>query len=95
MYSLDINFLKDRGLVPTEKTNSTITNSPQPITSKIPLIAGATAAILLPLITFMQIKSIEKRQQKHNNKSRISMEKLPKLVIKNSKFKMQKLKLTR
>lgn len=61
MYSLDINFLKDRGLVTTEKTNSTITNSPQPITSKIPLIAGAIAAVLLPLITFMQIKSIEKK----------------------------------
>lgn len=61
MYSLDINFLKDRGLVPTEKSASTVAKTPQPITSKIPIIAGAIAAILLPLITFIQIKSIEQK----------------------------------
>ena len=61
MYSLDINFLKDRGLTPTEKTVSSVTKTPQPITSKIPIIVGAIAAVLLPAITFAHLKSIEKQ----------------------------------
>lgn len=64
MYSLDINFLKDRGLTTTEQTASTVTTTPQPITSKIPMIAGAVALVLLPLITFMQVGSLEKQKAK-------------------------------
>ena len=60
MYSLDINFLKDRGLIPTDKTAPS-TSTPQPITSKIPIIIGATAAILLPALTFAHSRLIEKK----------------------------------
>ena len=64
MYSLDINFLKDRGLAATEQTASSVNQAPQPATSKIPIIAGAIALVLLPLITFLQVKSIEGQQAK-------------------------------
>ena len=61
MYSLDINFLKDRGLTVADKTASSVTSTPQPITSKIPIFAGAIALVLLPLLAFVQLKSIEKQ----------------------------------
>ena len=61
MYSLDVNFLKDRGLTVADKTASSVTANPQPITSTIPLIIGAIAAILLPALTFANSKVIEKK----------------------------------
>ena len=61
MYSLDINFLKDRGLTLADKTAFTVAKTPQPITSKIPIFVGAIALVLLPLLTFVQLKSIEKQ----------------------------------
>ena len=64
MYSLDINFLTDRGLNAASKTASQVTTTPQPITSKIPIIAGAIAAVLLPGLTFAYAKSIEGQQAK-------------------------------
>ena len=59
MYSLDINFLTDRGLNANSNTGAAVKKTPQPITSKIPIVAGAIAAILLPLLSFTYAKSIE------------------------------------
>ena len=68
MYSLDINFLKDRGLTPTENTPAAVAKTSQPINTKIPIIAGAIAAVLLPALTFMQVKSLEKQQAEAEQK---------------------------
>lgn len=62
MYSLDINFLKDRGLDAPAKA-ATLTKKPkQPITDKLPILVGALAALLLPAATFGYLKKVEAQQ---------------------------------
>jgi type IV pilus assembly protein PilN len=62
MYSLDVNFLKDRGLDATAKA-ATLTEKPkQPITDKLPILVGAIAALLLPAATFGYLKKVEAQQ---------------------------------
>jgi type IV pilus assembly protein PilN len=59
MYSLDVNFLKDRGLETTSKA-ATLTQKPkQPIAAKLPILAGAIAALLFPAATFGYLKKVE------------------------------------
>ena len=64
MYSLDINFLKDRGLDASSKNVAQFTPTSEPITSKVPIIIGAIAAIVLPTLTFAYAKSIEGKTAK-------------------------------
>jgi type IV pilus assembly protein PilN len=62
MYSLDVNFLKDRGLDATSKA-ATLTEKPKkPITAKLPILVGAIAALLLPAVTFGYLKKVEAEQ---------------------------------
>jgi type IV pilus assembly protein PilN len=59
MYSLDVNFLKDRGLDTTSKA-ATLTKKPkQPIAAKLPILVGAIAALLFPAATFGYLKKVE------------------------------------
>ena len=59
MYSLDINFLKDRGLDKTSEAAVINEKSKSPIAEKIPIALGVIALILFPATTFGYLKSIE------------------------------------
>ncbi len=59
MYSLDINFLKDRGLDKTSETAVSEEKSQSPIAEKIPIALGAIALILFPALAFGYLKSLE------------------------------------
>lgn len=62
MYSLDVNFLKDRGLDTASKAATLIKKPKQPITAKLPILIGAIAALLLPAATFGYLKKVEAQQ---------------------------------
>ena len=62
MYSLDINFLKDRGFDDAVETVSEAPKEPAPITEKIPIIVGGIIAIALPLLSFNYARSFEAKQ---------------------------------
>ncbi|HHP7232119.1 MAG TPA: PilN domain-containing protein [Xenococcaceae cyanobacterium] len=62
MYSLDINFLKDRGLDATVETESKATASSGSIREKLPLIGGAIAAVVLPAVMFVYAKSFDSKE---------------------------------
>ncbi len=64
MFSLDINFLKDRGLDATVAKETQIEQSSSSIADKIPIIAGAIIAIVLPAITFSYSKTFAGEQAK-------------------------------
>ena len=59
MYSLDINFLKDRGLDKSSETLVLQEKSKSPIAEKIPIALGAIALILFPGVAFGYLKSVE------------------------------------
>jgi type IV pilus assembly protein PilN len=59
MYSLDINFLKDRGLDNKPEAQTIIQKKPATVADKIPIIAGAIVAILFPALTFSYMKKLE------------------------------------
>ncbi len=59
MYSLDINFLKDRGLDNKSETETIVQKKPASVADKIPIIAGAIVAIVFPALTFSYMKKIE------------------------------------
>jgi type IV pilus assembly protein PilN len=62
MYSLDINFLKDRGLDTATETNKKAPKKPAPMAEKIPMIAGGIVAVLFPLLSFNYTKSFEAKK---------------------------------
>jgi type IV pilus assembly protein PilN len=59
MYSLDINFLKDRGLEVRAETITQATQSQPSIADKIPIVAGAIVALILPALSFGYLKTIK------------------------------------
>ena len=59
MYSLDINFLKDRGLEAAGETSAKTTQSQASIADKIPMVAGAIVALVLPALTFGYLKTVK------------------------------------
>ncbi|MGF1541634.1 MAG: PilN domain-containing protein [Pleurocapsa sp.] len=59
MYSLDINFLKDRGLDQTAETAVQQQKSQSPVAEKIPIALGAIALVLFPAFAFGYLKSLE------------------------------------
>ena len=64
MFSLDINFLKDRDLDVAIAKETQISQQSSSIADKIPIVAGAIIAIVLPLMTFTYSKSFEGNQAK-------------------------------
>ena len=63
MYSLDINFLKDRGLDTTSETPAG--QSPKkatPMAEKIPMVVGGIVAIVLPVLALNYAKGFEAKQ---------------------------------
>jgi type IV pilus assembly protein PilN len=64
MYSLDINFLKDRGLENKSEAQTVVLQKPASINDKIPIVAGAIVAVLLPALTFGYMKQIEAKTAK-------------------------------
>ncbi len=64
MFSLDINFLKDRGLDAAVAKETLIEQKSASIADKVPIIAGAIIAIVLPAMTFGYSKTFEARQTK-------------------------------
>lgn len=62
MYSLDINFLKDRGLDTATETGKKAPKKQTPIAEKIPLIAGGMIAVLFPLLSFYYTKTFEAKK---------------------------------
>ena len=64
MFSLDINFLKDRGLDAAVAKETLIEQKSASIADKVPMIAGAIIAIVLPAMTFGYSKTFEARQTK-------------------------------
>ena len=66
MFSLDINFLKDRGLDAAIATETQIETKSSSAADKIPIIAGAVLALALPGITFSYSKTFESKQAKLN-----------------------------
>jgi type IV pilus assembly protein PilN len=59
MYSLDINFLKERGLDKTVETAVVQQKSQSPLAEKIPIALGAIALVLFPGFAFGYLKSLE------------------------------------
>jgi type IV pilus assembly protein PilN len=65
MYSLDINFLKDRGLENKSEAQTVVLQKKSAsVNDKIPIIAGAIVAVLLPALTFGYMKKIEAKTAK-------------------------------
>ena len=64
MFSLDINFLKDRGLDTAVAKETQIEQSSSSVADKIPIIAGAIIAIVLPAMTFSYSKTFAGNQAK-------------------------------
>ena len=58
MYSLDINFLKDRNLEPAVEATTQATKSQPSIVDKIPIAGGAIIALVLPALTFGYLKTV-------------------------------------
>ena len=64
MYSLDVNFLKDRGLDTAVETHGPTATKPTSIQEKIPMAVGGVLAILLPFIALSSTKNYEAKQAK-------------------------------
>ncbi|MGK7893875.1 MAG: PilN domain-containing protein [Xenococcus sp. (in: cyanobacteria)] len=64
MFSLDINFLSDRGLDTTVAKETQVQQSSSSVADKIPIIAGAIIALVLPAITFSYSKTFAGQQAK-------------------------------
>ncbi len=62
MYSLDVNFLKDRGLNTTVETQSQATKKSSPIQDKIPMAVGGVLAVLLPFLAISSAKNYEAKE---------------------------------
>lgn len=62
MYSLDINFLKDRGLDTGTETSKKAPKKPASIAEKIPTIVGGIVAVLFPILSFNYTKSFEAKK---------------------------------
>ncbi len=62
MFSLDINFLKDRGLDAAVAKETFIKEKSSSIADKIPIAAGAIIALILPAIVFSYSKTFEAKQ---------------------------------
>jgi type IV pilus assembly protein PilN len=59
MYSLDVNFLKDRGLDTAAKTDTPTQKPKKSIISQLPIFVGLIIAIVAPALTFGYLKQIE------------------------------------
>lgn len=68
MYSLDINFLKDRGLDVATDEQAKLAKQPTTLAEKIPLIVGGIVAILLPILAFYYAKGFEAKQAEAETK---------------------------
>ncbi len=64
MFSLDINFLKDRGLDAAISKETQIESHASSIADKIPIIAGAVIALVLPAMTFSYSQTFAGQQAK-------------------------------
>ncbi|MEM9273094.1 MAG: PilN domain-containing protein [Cyanobacteria bacterium P01_F01_bin.143] len=64
MFSLDIDFLKDRGLDAAIAKETQIEQKSSSVAEKIPIIAGAIIAIVLPAMTFSYSKTFDGAQAK-------------------------------
>ena len=62
MFSLDINFLKDRGLDAAIAKETFIEQKSSSIADKVPIAAGAIIALVLPAIMFSYSKTFEVKQ---------------------------------
>ena len=62
MYSLDVNFLKDRGLNTTVETQKQTTKKSSPIQEKIPMAVGGVLAVLLPFLALSGAKNYEAKE---------------------------------
>ncbi|MDJ0899411.1 MAG: PilN domain-containing protein [Xenococcus sp. MO_188.B8] len=64
MFSLDINFLKDRGLDTAVATETKVERKSSSIADKIPIVAGAILALVLPGMVFSYSRTFEGKQAK-------------------------------
>ncbi len=64
MFSLEINFLKDRGLDAAVTKQTEIEIKSSSIADKIPIVAGAIIALVLPVMAFSYLKTVEGNQAK-------------------------------
>lgn len=64
MFSLDIDFLKDRGLDAAVVKETQVEQKSSSVAEKIPIIAGAIIAIVLPAMTFSYSKTFDGSQAK-------------------------------
>lgn len=64
MFSLDIDFLKDRGLDTTVAKETQVEQKSSSVADKIPIVAGAIIAIALPGMMFSYSKTFEGTQAK-------------------------------
>ncbi|MGH2415618.1 MAG: PilN domain-containing protein, partial [Microcystaceae cyanobacterium] len=64
MYSLDINFLKDRYASDTAKVAASTRTSTLSLSQNVPMIAGLAAMILLPALTgsFLLLLNLQKTE---------------------------------
>ena len=64
MFSLDINFLKDRGLDAAIAKETLIESHSSSLADKVPIIAGAVIALVLPAMTFSYSQTFAGQQAK-------------------------------
>jgi|GEM_PF-3453989 len=64
MFSLDIDFLKDRGLDTAVAKETQVEEKSSSVSDKIPIVAGAIIAIALPAMMFSYSKTFEGTQAK-------------------------------
>ena len=62
MYSLDVNFLKDRGLDVAADAPTQELKKPTPIVEKIPIVVGGILLVIFPFLSYSYAQSFEKKQ---------------------------------
>ncbi len=62
MYSLDVNFLKDRGLDNATETEGKVSQQPGSLAGYIPIGVGALVMIIFPLLSWSHARSFETKQ---------------------------------
>lgn len=68
MYSLDVNFLKDRGLDIASETETQAPKKQTPIVEKVPIVVGGILLIVFPFLSYNYAQGFEKKQAEAESK---------------------------
>ncbi|WP_036482897.1 PilN domain-containing protein [Myxosarcina sp. GI1] len=86
MYSLDINFLKDRDLVTTSETTTKSLTDPSALADKAPIAIGAAVALIFPALMFGYLKRVEAKTAELEGEIQQTQGEIAKLSQENSQL---------